>query len=183
MRLGFVFNICANFCATSSCISFITSFLFSPANEISLLFISAEYLLSGVLLIISSFAISSKTIATSIVWKLSSELVIFPNAALKHVPRINGNTIYILDEPTTGLHQYDIERLMIMINKIIEAGATAIIIEHNLDVIKLADHIIDLGPNGGIYGGQVVATGTPEEVAQVAESKTGMFLKKKLNIK
>ena len=97
--------------------------------------------------------------------------------------RINGNTIYILDEPTTGLHQYDIERLMIMINKIIEAGATAIIIEHNLDVIKLADHIIDLGPNGGIYGGQVVATGTPEEVAQVAESKTGQFLKKKLNIK
>ena len=97
--------------------------------------------------------------------------------------RINGNTIYILDEPTTGLHQYDIERLMLMINKIIEAGATAIIIEHNLDVIKLADHIIDLGPNGGIYGGEVVATGTPEEVAQVKESKTGQFLKKKLNIK
>ena len=97
--------------------------------------------------------------------------------------RINGNTIYILDEPTTGLHQYDIERLMIMINKIIEAGATAIIIEHNLDVIKLADHIIDLGPNGGDNGGQIVATGTPEEVAQVAESKTGEFLKKKLNIK
>ena len=97
--------------------------------------------------------------------------------------RINGNTIYILDEPTTGLHQYDIERLMIMINKIIEAGATAIIIEHNLDVIKLADHIIDLGPNGGIYGGEVVATGTPEEVALIPESKTGEFLKKKLNIK
>ncbi len=97
--------------------------------------------------------------------------------------RINGNTIYILDEPTTGLHQYDIERLMIMINKIIEAGATAIIIEHNLDVIKLADHIIDLGPNGGDNGGQVVATGTPEEVALIPESKTGLFLKKKLNIK
>ena len=97
--------------------------------------------------------------------------------------RINGNTIYILDEPTTGLHQYDIERLMIMINKIIEAGATAIIIEHNLDVIKLADHIIDLGPNGGDNGGQIVATGTPEEVALVPESKTGEFLKKKLNIK
>ena len=97
--------------------------------------------------------------------------------------RINGNTIYILDEPTTGLHQYDIERLMLMINKIIEAGATAIIIEHNLDVIKLADHIIDLGPNGGVYGGEIVATGTPEEVAQIKESKTGQFLKKKLNIK
>ena len=97
--------------------------------------------------------------------------------------RINGNTIYILDEPTTGLHQYDIERLMIMVNKIIEAGATAIIIEHNLDVIKLADHIIDLGPGGGDYGGTVVAAGTPEEIVNVKESKTGQFLKKKLNIK
>ena len=97
--------------------------------------------------------------------------------------RINGNTIYILDEPTTGLHQYDIERLMLMINKIIEAGATAIIIEHNLDVIKLADHIIDLGPGGGDYGGTVVAAGTPEEIVNIKESKTGQFLKKKLNIK
>lgn len=97
--------------------------------------------------------------------------------------RINGNTIYILDEPTTGLHQYDIERLMLMINKIIEAGATAIIIEHNLDVIKLADHIIDLGPGGGDYGGTVVAAGTPEEIVNITESKTGQFLKKKLNIK
>ena len=97
--------------------------------------------------------------------------------------RINGNTIYILDEPTTGLHQYDIERLMLMINKIIEAGATAIIIEHNLDVIKLADHIIDLGPGGGDYGGTVVAAGTPEEIVNIPDSKTGQFLKKKLNIK
>ena len=96
--------------------------------------------------------------------------------------RINGNTIYILDEPTTGLHQYDIERLMIMINKIIEAGATAIIIEHNLDVIKLADHIIDLGPDGGDNGGCVIACGTPEEVALIENSKTGKYLKKKLNM-
>ena len=96
--------------------------------------------------------------------------------------RINGNTIYILDEPTTGLHQYDIERLMIMINKIIEAGATAIIIEHNLDVIKLADHIIDLGPDGGDNGGSVIACGTPEEVALIENSKTGKYLKKKLNM-
>jgi excinuclease ABC subunit A len=96
--------------------------------------------------------------------------------------RINGNTIYILDEPTTGLHQYDIERLMIMINKIIEAGATAIIIEHNLDVIKLADHIIDLGPDGGDNGGSIIACGTPEEVALIENSKTGKYLKKKLNM-
>ena len=91
--------------------------------------------------------------------------------------RINGNTIYILDEPTTGLHQYDIERLMIMVNKIIEAGATAIIIEHNLDVIKSADHIIDLGPEGGSGGGRIIACGTPEEVVKVKKSHTGRFLK------
>ena len=91
--------------------------------------------------------------------------------------------MYILDEPTTGLHQYDIERLMVMINRIIEAGATAIIIEHNLDVIKLADHIIDLGPGGGDYGGMIVAEGTPEEIVHIEESKTGQFLKKKLNVK
>ncbi len=94
--------------------------------------------------------------------------------------RINGNTIYILDEPTTGLHQYDIERLMLMINKIVDSGATAIIIEHNLDVIKLADHIIDLGPNGGDNGGTVVFAGTPEEIINCEESLTGKYLKKKL---
>ena len=97
--------------------------------------------------------------------------------------RINGNTIYILDEPTTGLHSYDIERLMLMINKIVDAGATVIVIEHNLDVIKLADHIIDLGPGGGINGGSVIATGTPEEIAANEKSLTGKFLRKKLNMK
>lgn len=96
--------------------------------------------------------------------------------------RINGNTIYILDEPTTGLHSYDIERLMLMINKIVDAGATVIVIEHNLDVIKLADHIIDLGPGGGINGGNVIATGTPEEIANNEKSLTGKFLRKKLNM-
>lgn len=94
--------------------------------------------------------------------------------------RINGNTIYILDEPTTGLHQFDIERLMIMINQIVESGATAIVIEHNLDVIKLADHIIDLGPGGGDNGGTVVFAGTPEDIINCPESLTGQYLKKKL---
>ncbi len=94
--------------------------------------------------------------------------------------RINGNTIYILDEPTTGLHQYDIERLMIMINKIVDSGATAIIIEHNLDVIKQADYIIDLGPNGGDDGGTIVFAGTPEEIINCENSLTGKYLKKKL---
>ena len=94
--------------------------------------------------------------------------------------RINGNTIFILDEPTTGLHQYDIEKLMIMINKIVDSGATAIVIEHNLDVIKMADYIIDLGPKGGDGGGEVIAVGTPEEIIKCEKSETGKFLKKKL---
>lgn len=94
--------------------------------------------------------------------------------------RINGNTVYILDEPTTGLHQYDIERLLVMINKIVDAGATAVVIEHNLDVIKTADHIIDLGPQGGLNGGRVIAEGTPEEIALNEQSLTGKFIKNKL---
>lgn len=88
-----------------------------------------------------------------------------------------GDTFYVLDEPTTGLHAHDIRRLLKVIDRLVEAGNTVVIIEHNLDVIKTADYVIDLGPEGGINGGQVVATGTPEEVAQVKESYTGQYLK------
>ena len=95
--------------------------------------------------------------------------------------KINGNTIYILDEPTTGLHQYDVNNLMTMINRLVDNGATVIIIEHNLDVIKLADYIIDLGPGGGNNGGTLVACGTPEEIVLNENSLTGQYLKKKLN--
>ena len=94
--------------------------------------------------------------------------------------KITDKTIFIFDEPTTGLHSYDVEKLMKMIEKIVEANATAIVIEHNLDVIKLADHIIDLGPNGGDDGGQVIATGTPEEVMNNEISQTAPFIKKVL---
>ncbi len=94
--------------------------------------------------------------------------------------RINGNTIYILDEPTTGLHSYDIQKLMNILNRLVDQGATVIIIEHNLDVIKLADTIIDLGPGGGDNGGNIVAYGTPEEIVNVKESLTGKYLKHKL---
>ena len=94
--------------------------------------------------------------------------------------KITEKSIFIFDEPTTGLHSYDIERLMLMINKIVDSGATAIVIEHNLDVIKLADHIIDLGPNGGINGGTIIAEGTPEEIVQNPNSTTGEFLKRVL---
>ena len=94
--------------------------------------------------------------------------------------RITEKTLFIFDEPTTGLHSYDIQKLMKMINFIVDSGGTAVIIEHNLDVIKLADHIIDLGPEGGNAGGTVVCTGTPEEVAECKESHTAEFIKKTL---
>ncbi len=91
--------------------------------------------------------------------------------------RGNGGTVYILDEPTTGLHFADIQRLLEVLGRLVDGGATVIVIEHNLDVIKTADYIIDLGPEGGARGGEVIATGTPEELAQVPMSYTGQFLK------
>ena len=91
--------------------------------------------------------------------------------------RDTGKTFYILDEPTTGLHFEDIRVLMLILQRLVDKGNTVLIIEHNLDVIKLADHIIDMGPEGGRCGGQVVVTGTPEEVARCKASKTSRFLK------
>lgn len=94
--------------------------------------------------------------------------------------RSTGKSLYILDEPTTGLHTDDIARLLKVLERFVDDGNTVLVIEHNLDVIKSADHIIDLGPEGGVGGGQIVATGKPEEVAQVKESYTGHYLKVKL---
>jgi len=91
-----------------------------------------------------------------------------------------GKSLFILDEPTTGLHIYDIEKLLTILNRIVDNGDTVLVIEHNLDVIKVADHIIDLGPNGGDMGGEIVATGTPEQIAKCENSWTGQFLKKYL---
>ena len=91
-----------------------------------------------------------------------------------------GKTIYILDEPTTGLHAADVHKLIEVLQRLVDAGNTVLVIEHNLDVIKTADHIIDLGPEGGDGGGYIVATGTPEEVAKVPESYTGQYLKQYL---
>jgi excinuclease ABC subunit A len=91
--------------------------------------------------------------------------------------RSNGRTLYILDEPTTGLHADDINRLLKVLQRLVDNGDTVVVIEHNLDVIKTVDYIIDLGPEGGDGGGQVIATGTPEEVAETEGSYTGMFLK------
>ena len=102
--------------------------------------------------------------------KLASELA----------KRSTGKTLYILDEPTTGLHFADVDKLLAVLDKLVDAGNTVVVIEHNLDVIKRADHIIDLGPDGGSRGGTIVTTGTPEEVAACPQSYTGQFLKKLL---
>ena len=92
-----------------------------------------------------------------------------------------GKSLFILDEPTTGLHIHDIKKLLSILNRIVDNGDTVLIIEHNLDVIKVADYIIDLGPEGGDFGGTIIATGTPEEICKVDNSYTGQFLKKYLN--
>ncbi|MDD5598485.1 MAG: excinuclease ABC subunit UvrA, partial [Victivallaceae bacterium] len=99
-------------------------------------------------------------------------------AELSRIPR--GHTIYILDEPTTGLHLADIKQLLSVLFQLRDKGNTVLVIEHNLDVIKTADHVIDLGPEGGEAGGRVIACGAPEEIAEVKKSYTGQYLKKYL---
>ena len=91
--------------------------------------------------------------------------------------RATGRTLYILDEPTTGLHFEDVRKLLVVLSDLIDAGNSVVVIEHNLDVIKTADWVIDLGPDGGPDGGQIVAQGTPEEVARSRGSRTGAYLK------
>ena len=95
--------------------------------------------------------------------------------------RATGRTLYILDEPTTGLSFADAAALLNVLQRLVDAGNTVVLIEHHLDLIKCADHIIDLGPGGGDRGGYVIATGTPEEMAQVEDSFTGQYLRPKLN--
>jgi len=94
--------------------------------------------------------------------------------------RSTGNTLYLLDEPTTGLHFDDISKLLKILDRLVDAGNTVLVIEHNMEVIKTADHIIDLGPEGGNKGGRVIATGTPEDIAATERSYTGKFLKQSL---
>lgn len=97
--------------------------------------------------------------------------------ATERARRDTGRTLYILDEPTTGLHFHDVAKLLEVLHELADAGNTVVVIEHNLEVIKTADWIIDLGPEGGDGGGRIVAEGTPEDVAKVKESYTGKYLK------
>ncbi|NLF51219.1 MAG: excinuclease ABC subunit UvrA, partial [Leptolinea sp.] len=92
--------------------------------------------------------------------------------------RGTGKTLYVLDEPSVGLHAADVHKLIEVLQRLVDNGNSIIIIEHNLDIIKVADHIIDLGPDGGDRGGKLIAVGTPEEITRVDASYTGMFLKK-----
>ena len=94
--------------------------------------------------------------------------------------RPTGRTLYILDEPTTGLHSHDIKKLLEILQAFANTGNTVVVIEHNLDVIKTADHIIDMGPEGGINGGRIIAEGTPEKVSQIEKSYTGRFIRELL---
>jgi excinuclease ABC subunit A len=95
--------------------------------------------------------------------------------------RSTGRTIYILDEPTTGLHQHDIKKLLEILHTFVATGNTVVVIEHNLDVIKTADYVVDMGPDGGVKGGQVIAEGKPEDICNTEKSYTGKFLKPLLN--
>ena len=97
--------------------------------------------------------------------------------------RSNGRTLYILDEPTTGLHLADISKLLLILERLVDSGNTVVVIEHNIDVLKCADYLIDLGPEGGDDGGRIVATGTPEEVAASELSYTGRWLRRVLGQK
>ena len=97
--------------------------------------------------------------------------------------KTKGHTLYVLDEPTTGLHFEDVNVLLKAINSLVNQGNTVVVIEHNLDVIKVADHIIDLGPEGGNKGGTIVGTGTPEEIAKIKSSHTGNYIKEVLKKK
>jgi excinuclease ABC subunit A len=96
--------------------------------------------------------------------------------------RATGQTIYILDEPSTGLHAYDVKRLIDVLQQLVDQGNTVVVIEHNLDIIKVSDYIIDLGPEGGDAGGTIIACGTPEDIANIPHSHTGKYLKPYLQL-
>ena len=112
--------------------------------------------------------------------KRQEEIIAAETAAKELQKKPTGKSLFILDEPTTGLHVDDIKKLLVILNRIVDNGDTVVVIEHNLDVIKVADYIIDLGHDGGDNGGEVIGVGTPEEIAKISTSYTGEYLKKVL---
>ena len=123
-------------------------------------------------------SLTSKWLATNFAYLRSSEGCLELSKELSK--RATGKTLYILDEPTTGLHSHDIKKLLEILQAFVSTGNTVVVIEHNLDVIKTADHIIDMGPEGGVNGGKIIAEGNPEKIAEISGSYTGRFIRELL---
>ena len=117
------------------------------------------------------------------VWITGASSGIGEGLAIELSKRDTGRTLYILDEPTTGLHFEDVNKLLVVLNRLVDAGNTVVVIEHNLDVIKTADYIVDMGPEGGVKGGNIIAEGKPEDIIKIKGSYTGEFLKPMLEEK
>jgi excinuclease ABC subunit A len=159
----------------------ITDVLNMPVEE-GVAFFAAEPAVSKKIEVLNDLGLGYLTLGQSATTLSGGEAQRIKIAAELSKLQRSKHTVYILDEPTTGLHLADVERLLECLNRLVDAGHTVLVIEHHLDVIKTADHVIDLGPEGGHAGGQVVVTGTPEEVAACRESYTGRFLKARLMV-
>src|SRR5205823_60696 len=140
-------------------------------------FFAAEPVVSSKIAVLNDLGLGYLTLGQSATTLSGGEAQRIKIAAELSKLQRSKHTVYILDEPTTGLHLADVERLLECLNRLVDAGHTVLVIEHHVDVIKTADYVIDLGPEGGHAGGEVVAMGTPEDVAACRESYTGRFLK------
>src|SRR6202012_3723328 len=143
-------------------------------------FFADEPTVSGKIAVLSDLGLGYLTLGQSATTLSGGEAQRIKIAAELSTLQRSKHTLYILDEPTTGLHLADIERLLECLNRLVDAGHTVVVIEHHLDVIKTADHVIDLGPEGGHAGGEVIAVGAPEQIAACARSHTGRVLKEHL---
>jgi excinuclease ABC subunit A len=157
----------------------ITDVLNMPVEE-GVKFFAAEPAVSKKIEVLNDLGLGYLTLGQSATTLSGGEAQRIKIAAELSKLQRSKHTIYILDEPTTGLHLADVERLLECLQRLVDSGHTVLVIEHHLDVIKTADYVIDLGPEGGHAGGEVVVTGTPEDVAACKESYTGRFLKQRL---
>jgi excinuclease ABC subunit A len=157
----------------------ITDILNMPVEE-GVAFFASEPAISKKIAVLNDLGLGYLTLGQSATTLSGGEAQRIKIAAELSKLQKSKHTMYILDEPTTGLHLADVERLLECLGRLVDAGHTVIVIEHHLDVIKSADHVIDLGPEGGHAGGQIVATGTPEQVATSKKSHTGRYLHARL---